>query len=212
MVRYWLTPAENFSGDVLAAARAPSGCLYALLADAAGHGLTAAISTVPLLTLFYRLAPEGTPLTTMVGEINQHLRDAMPLGRFVGATLVCLDPVAKQGEIWVGGMPKALLLDDAGIVRQEFPSRNLPLGILDTNEIETAPQIFSWAAPSQLVLYSDGLVEAEDAAGQQFGTNRMLAALGSGPGSLDRVKADLADHLESKAAQDDVSLLILTCP
>jgi PAS domain S-box-containing protein len=48
LVHYWLTPAENFSGDVIAATRSSSGRLYAVLADATGHGLTAAISTLPV--------------------------------------------------------------------------------------------------------------------------------------------------------------------
>jgi PAS domain S-box-containing protein len=65
LVHYWLTPAENFSGDVIAATRSSSGRLYAVLADATGHGLTAAISTLPVLTLFYRMAAADTPLQSL---------------------------------------------------------------------------------------------------------------------------------------------------
>lgn len=211
---YWLSPAQNFSGDALAAARAPDGRLYALLADATGHGLAAAISTVPLLTLFYRLVPSGAALSAILAEINQQLRDALPVGHFVGATLVCLDPAQRRGEIWVGGMPNACLVDVAGDVLREFTARELPLGIVDSREIDCRPDVFEWRAPAQLVLYSDGLLEAEAPDGTRFGRERLLAALaGTAPAARrDAIQAALLGHLAEAPAQDDVSLLLLDCP
>lgn len=214
LVHYWLTPAQNFSGDVLAAARSGTGRLYALLADATGHGLTAAISTVPVLTLFYRMVPDDIPLATMVAEINQQLRDSMPVGRFVGATLVCLDTAGRTGEIWIGGMPSALLLDPEGGVVREFSSQELPLGIVDTTEIQTAPMSFSWQSPCQIMLCSDGVLEAEDPSGEQFGQRRLLAAISGIPtgNRRDAIQSALIDHIGVGAAQDDISLLLLSCP
>lgn len=214
LVEYWLTPAQNFSGDVLAAARSSTGRLYALLADATGHGLTAAISTVPVLTLFYRMAPEDTPLATMIGEINQHLRESMPIGRFVGATLVCLDTARQQGEIWIGGMPNAVLLDDCGSVVSEFCSHELPFGIVDSTEIDPAPIRFTWQDACQLMLFSDGLLDAENPSGEQFGHARLLASVAGTPlgGRRDAVQNALLEHLGNASAQDDISLLLLSCP
>ena len=213
-VHYWLAPAENFSGDVLACTRSRQGKLYALLADATGHGLTAAISTLPLLTLFYRLAPDDATLSSIVSEINQQLRDSMPVGRFVGATLLCIDPVARRGEIWVGGMPKALLLGNNGSVTAEFISTNLPLGILDSRDIDCSATSFGWKGAAQLLLYSDGLVEAENAAGDPFGLRRLLLACAGSDvdNRCDAVQAALVEHLGSYPAQDDISLMLLSCP
>ena len=45
-VHYSVTPTAQFSGDIVAVAHSPSGALYALLADATGHGLAAAISVL----------------------------------------------------------------------------------------------------------------------------------------------------------------------
>ncbi len=214
LVSYWLSPAQNFSGDVLAAARSRDGRLYALLADATGHGLTAAISTLPLLTLFYRLVPEGAPLATMIAEINQQLRDAMPVGRFVGATLLCIDPIRRRGEIWVGGMPNALLVGGNGKIDREFSSQGLPMGILDSGETSYEPEIFEWTAPSQVVLYSDGVLEAENAEGVQFGRYQLFSALThAGADTLCHALKDaLTTHLAGKSAQDDISLMVLACP
>ena len=214
LVNYWLTPAQNFSGDVLAACRSKHGRLYVLLADATGHGLTAAISTLPVLTLFYQLAPEDTALGTIVGEINQHLRDSMPIGRFVGLVVACVDTKLRSGEIWVGGMPDAVLLDESGQEISRFCSRELPLGIVDTSQIDVTPAVFNWQCPCQLVLCSDGLLEAEDDTGEQFGEARLIAAMMDAQqgGRRDAVQEALTEHLGSTCAKDDISLLLVNCP
>ncbi|MDX9705999.1 MAG: SpoIIE family protein phosphatase [Azospira sp.] len=213
-IRYWLSPAENFSGDVLAAARAPDGRLYALLADATGHGLAAAISTVPLLTLFYRCVPGGMSLSAMLAEINQQLRDALPVGRFVGATLVCLDCPNKRAEIWVGGMPSACLIAADGTLLREFPAHELPLGIVGSAEMNCQPVVFEWQTAAQLILHSDGLIDAESPDGKPFGRKQLLTTLvGTEPSARrDAVQAALAAHLSRAPAADDISLLLLDCP
>lgn len=61
-VQYAVMPARNFSGDVVAVARAPDGALYAMLADATGHGLAAAVSVLPALGAFYRGAARNVSL------------------------------------------------------------------------------------------------------------------------------------------------------
>jgi len=214
LVTYWLSPAQNFSGDVLAACRSREGRLYALVADATGHGLTAAISTLPVLTLFYKLVPGNPALAEMVGEINQYLRESMPVGRFVGVAIACLDTRARCGELWVGGMPDVLLLDESGDVTQRFESRNLPLGIVDSSELELASETFCWQDPAQLLLSSDGLLEAESVAGEPFGETALLRSIaGETPGGRrDTIQEALLAHLGASCAQDDISLLLLTCP
>lgn len=214
LVSYWLMPAQNFSGDVLAACRSDDGSLYALLADATGHGLTAAISTVPVLTLFYRMAAQDTPLSTMIAEINQHLRDSMPVGRFVGVTLARVESQHRQGEIWIGGMPDALLVDAFGGTAARFSSKELPMGVVDSRDIDSAPTRFAWNQACQLALYSDGLIEAQNPGGEQFGESRLLSAMRNTQtgGVRDAVQSALLEHLSGLEAQDDVSLLLVSCP
>lgn len=214
LVQYWLTSAQNFSGDVIAASRSPTGRLYALLADATGHGLTAAISTLPVLTLFYRMVEANTPVEKMVFEINLQLRESMPVGRFVGAVVVCLDTQKQEGEVWIGGMPSAVLLDSWGSTIREFSSQELPLGIVASQEMNVSPARFSWQEPCQLIFCSDGLLEAENEQGEQFGKQRLLAAIGGQPAGnrRDQIQSSVLEHLGSATPFDDISLLLLSCP
>ncbi len=210
---YTVIPAENFSGDIVAAARSPEGRFYALLADATGHGLPAAISVLPVLALFYRMTKQNCTIRELVLELNQQLREAIPVGRFVAASIVCLDEVLRGGEIWVGGTPEALLFSPGSELITSFPSRNLPLGIIDNPTQIDDPMRFTWQTGGQLLLCSDGLLEATNQAGEQFGAENLLAcALLHPPGKrFEAIRESLNRHIENAPAQDDISLMLIDC-
>lgn len=212
-VQYAVMPARNFSGDVVAVARAPDGALYAMLADATGHGLAAAVSVLPALGAFYRGAARNVPLEVLVTELNDMLCGLLPPGHFVASALVRLEAAQPEGRIWVGGVPDVLLLDDRGQVAQRFGSRQLPLGILPSAEGKVECEAFQWAAPGQIVLCSDGLTEAENAAGQPFGKAGLEQVLQTTPRAsrLKGLRQALTRHLAGQAATDDVSVLVLDC-
>lgn len=213
-INYKVIPAEHFSGDIVAASRSPEGRFYALLADATGHGLTAAISVLPVLALFYRMTKLNNSIREIVLELNQQLKESMPVGRFVAATLVCLDEVTNQGDIWVGGTPEAFLLDRLGRVSRTFPSTNLPLGIVSNHDLGGYPEGFAWEGDSQLLLCSDGLVEASNPEGIQFGVAGLIAsAANTSPKErFQKVISALRDYQHGCPASDDISLVLIDCP
>lgn len=210
-IHQWMLPAANFSGDVVAAARSQDGRLYAMLADATGHGLAAAISALPTLAVFYAMAPRGLPLSDIARELDRKVAESVPKGRFVAATLVCVDPLSGKAQVWVAGMTDVLLLGPDGRVRARFTSRHLPLGIAEL-EIE-APEETSLEEGAQLALYSDGLVEATGDRGEAFGIGRLEDALAAVPAGrrLRAVRAALAAHMADSVPHDDVSLLLVDC-
>lgn len=212
-LRYKVIPAEHFSGDIVAAARSSEGRFYVLLADATGHGLAAAISVLPVLALFYRMTKLERSVEEIVSELNQQLKESMPVGRFVAVTLACLDESTRRGEIWVGGTPEAFLFDRWGRIAQTFPSANLPLGIVSSDELGGAPQSFTWDAESQLALCSDGLLEATNPQDQQFGVNGLMEAVAntSPADRFEKIEAALKIHQNGCPASDDVSLMLIDC-
>lgn len=210
-VRYWLSSADNFSGDIVAATRGPEGDLYVLLADATGHGLSAAICTLPVLSVFYSMAEIGVALGWIVQEVNRQLKATLPVGHFVAASMLCVAGDGKHADVWVGGTPDVLLVDSAGKPGRRFASANLALGIDAGDEDSFKCDSASLNPGDQFVLFSDGLVEAENAHGQAFGYDRLLGALASAPAAdrLDAVKLALAQHLDQTPAHDDVSLMLV---
>ncbi|MDY0013942.1 MAG: SpoIIE family protein phosphatase [Rhodocyclaceae bacterium] len=211
-VQHAVMPTRHFSGDLVVVAR-NEGRLYAMLADATGHGLAAALSVQPALSTFYRGAASNQPLAALVAEINNQLRDSLPVGRFVGAALLCLDEVRGCGEVWVGGIPEVWLLDGAGQVTTRFPSTHLPLGIEASTPQESQPQTFAIQPSLQVVMASDGVLEASAPGGPPFGPERLLACLAAaGPAArVARVREHLAAHLAGAPAHDDMSVLVVDC-
>jgi PAS domain S-box-containing protein len=212
-LHHWIRPAANFSGDILVAARSPENRLYALLGDATGHGLAAAISALPAVTVFYGMVKRNLPLSVIVGELNKHLRDTLPPGRFFAASLFCGDARAGRAELWVGGMPAVLEVDGAGRVSRTFPSRQLALGIADVSAEMCATESVTWPTGHQFVLYSDGLIEAVDVAGRAFGTEGLTALLTSVPahGRLEAIRGAIGRHVGEEETRDDISLMLIDC-
>ena len=212
-VQYAVMPARNFSGDVVAVARSADNALYAMLADATGHGLAAAMSVLPALGAFYRGAARNVPLEVLVTELNDLLCGLLPPGHFVASALVRLDGSHPAGQIWVGGVPDVIFVDDDGQVRQSFISRQLPLGILPSAQAGVACEPLHWDTPGQLVLCSDGLTEAESADGRPFGRAGLEKVLNATPRAnrLKGLRQALNRHLAGHPAADDVSVLMLDC-
>jgi PAS domain S-box-containing protein len=212
-VAYWLAAADNFSGDIVAATRGPDGDLYVLLADATGHGLAAAICTLPVLSVFYSMSETGVGLGWIVHEVNRQLRATLPVGHFVAASMLRLAADGRHADVWMGGMPDLLLLGADGKVRHRVASANLPLGIDAMEEDSIQQERMALLPGDQFVLFSDGVVEAENDNGKAFGYDLLLAALASATteSRLESVKLAFAEHLGSASPIDDISLMLIDC-
>lgn len=215
-VHYWVSPAQDFSGDIVAAARAADGKLFALLADGCGHGLAPAISVMPVLSMFYSLVEADTSpdLPHIIGELNRQLVATLPGGRFVASAMLCIDQAKQQADIWVGGLPMLFWLNADGRVHQSFPSDHLALGIVETDAELLLHCHVHWQPGDCFVVCSDGLLESPVVGGEAFGVERFAALLESCPRDQDlltHVRRGLAQQLADSAPADDISLLIVDC-
>lgn len=212
-LRYQVTPAERFSGDLVGAARAHDDSLFVMLADATGHGLPATVNLLPLVRVFYKMVEKGFTLSSIVVEMNSVLKDQIPPERFVAATLVRIDSLNRSVEVWNGGNPEALFVDEHGAVVKSFPSIHPPLGIVEPRAFDSRTVLFRWTRPGQLLLCSDGLLEAENEEGLPFGREGLEQSLqGDAKHPLfDRVLESITQYLGEKSAHDDVSLIAVDC-
>ncbi len=210
-ISHWISTAAIFGGDLLAAARTPGRALHVLLADGPGHGLAAAINVLPIIAPFYRMTEKGFGIDAIVREMNAKVRQFLPEGRFVAATVAAIDFREAYVRIWNGGNPTPLLLSAAGAAEPACALRHLPLGVLDDGEFEATTETHAFGADRQLAIYSDGLIEAENVAGEPFGAARLAAVFAAvAPAArLAGIVAAIAGHRGDAAAVDDAALLLV---
>ncbi len=91
---------------------------------------------------------------------------------------------------------------DGGIV-DTWPSRHLPLGVVDSDEIDPQPERRSLRRDTQLMLYLDGAIEALDDRDIAFGEPALLRALAAAPpgARLEAVKLAVVEHLAGRASE-----------
>ncbi|MDD2720972.1 MAG: fused response regulator/phosphatase [Gallionella sp.] len=211
LVRYFFKAADNFSGDLIAVARKPDNSLHVLLADSAGHGLTAALAVIPLTQPFYQMTAKGFDIPAIVREINRRVRDYLPLPRFVAAVMLSLNPDTGTVQVWNGGCPAVLLLSpDGTAVEHCFSSRQLPLGVVGPTDFDASLEYYNLGdTPKTLMLCSDGVTEIGTADGRLLEHSGLLseAQLSSSEQLFDRVVGVIESKLMGASPQDDVALV-----
>lgn len=209
LVRHFLRPAAGFSGDVVAMGRSSSGTLYVMLADARGHGLTAAITVLPAVWVFEGMVRKDALVPEIAAEINRRLKATLPTGHFVAAHIASINVAARTLRLWSGGMPPALLADAASSSLTTIPSRHPALGIVGNDYFDPTCEVLEWSAPRQFLLYSDGVSEAQTERGPMFGEEAVQESFRRARGDfrLDAVVKDIEAHLAGGNHLDDMSIL-----
>lgn len=211
-IEYDLRPASNFNGDLFLMAPGPSGGLYFLMGDFTGHGLASAIGALPVSMAFHTMSKKGLSLMEMAETINKTLLKLLPTDMFFAAALVKITHTGKHIEVWNGGMPALLLLDDRGEITQRFESRYMALGILEDEEFECEFERFEVNYGDRLVGFSDGLVELSNEQNQMLGERGIEDWLLAYPGiSIDDLKSQMNEYRGAKEPSDDVTVVSYYC-
>jgi two-component system, HptB-dependent secretion and biofilm response regulator len=212
-VQQWRNVSSAGSNDMTLLGRTPGGRLHLLLADAAGSGLSACVCLQPLIAPFQRMTQRGCTLPVLVRELNRKLRQTLPAGHFVAAQLVSLDPREKFVSVWNGGMPPAFVLDGAGHHFREFPLLHPALGALDDADFDDRVDQHAFGPDEQIVMVSDGLLDAIGANGMRFGEDGLAAVLVGLPRCERKaeIAAAISTHLSGTLPADDMTLVLLDC-
>ncbi|GAB3100979.1 fused response regulator/phosphatase [Aestuariicella hydrocarbonica] len=211
-VRYSLSPLAIFNGDVIVAAVRPSGSMMVLLGDFTGHGLPAAIGSMPLSSIFYGMVGKGYSMVDILREINQKLKQILPVGVFCCATIVDMNFSKRKIKIWNGGLPDCYIHRlDSGAV-DTVRSTHLPLGVLNDANFKDDCEQVEMNPGDRLYLWSDGIIESRNKHGEMFGEER-LKQLFENNAQADTVFERILDAVHEYSdgqRDDDLSLIELT--
>jgi CheY-like chemotaxis protein/anti-sigma regulatory factor (Ser/Thr protein kinase) len=203
-----LTPTDAFSADVALAAYSPSGDMNILLGDFTGHGLAAALAALPTAEIFRSMTAKGFAPQQILLEINRKLKGQLPVGKFLAAAFVQVSDSLER--VWVAncGMPDVLVLGTQG-VKERISSGALPLGVQADLDLGSCMRLINVRRGDRLLLASDGIHEATNERGEQFGIDRLeqAARVVSGASTAHRVKIALDEFRGDEPIADDSSLV-----
>ncbi|MBF0111384.1 MAG: fused response regulator/phosphatase [Desulfamplus sp.] len=219
-VRQIVLPMERFSGDIVFSRAKPSGGKYLIIGDFAGHGILAAIGTIPVAEIFNSMADADQPIESLIFEINKKLKELLPPAAFLCAAIVECTSNQRVVKVWSGGMPDIFVVNRDGLIEQKIKSCNLPLGII--NSIKCEPEPFIFEIDDALYLFSDGVIETFNDKNEMYGQERLEAHFKSGAQSsqlnrynpdtiLEKIKQSIDDFRGNISQQDDISMVQLIC-
>ena len=207
-------PANTVGGDFYDALPLSDGRVLIALGDVAGKGSPAALLMALLLAMMRTLADENLAPAALMRRLNVQIFRHSPRSRFITAFLAAYNPATGDLE-WVnaGHLPPMILRADGTIDRDAFrDGGSLALGMFESADYESSRARLE--PGDALVLYSDGLTEAENGAGVPFedaGVDAVIARHGtSDPASLGRALISAVETYAGDARlADDLTVLTL---
>jgi serine phosphatase RsbU (regulator of sigma subunit) len=209
-------PAAEVGGDYFDLFPFEAGRLMIAAGDVAGHGLSTGLLMAMVKSAVAAFIQEGHRGKDLLERLNQLLLQHPVRHRMVTLALIEIDERNAAIEVTNSGHPPVYVLSPDGRVEEVMLSA-LPVG----HRWLDAPA--SWRgrfeAGSRLVVYSDGLVEALDQNGEQFGYDALRSILQRdvqlpAPQLMASLVAELERHTGGAPLADDLTILIVEsgCP
>jgi len=202
-------PANTVGGDFYDIVPLPDGRVLLALGDVAGKGSPAALLMALLLAMMRTLVDEGLEGADLVTRLNVQIGRHAPNSRFVTLFVAVLDPVGGTMTYVNAGQNPPLLRRNNGSY-ERLRAGGMALGMFENASYTTGTTELS---PNDvLVMYSDGVTEAEDTSDQPFDEAGVQAVVdGQAWGSARELGWALFEAVETHSQErrllDDLTVL-----
>ena len=210
-----LNPARQTSGDFYDLVLLPDGQLGLVVADVVDKGVSAALFMTLSWILIRSYAMEyPTEPQRVLRAVNDRLLAEIDTGQFVTVFYGILDPATGVLAYCNAGHPPPYLYSaQPGDLAKPLSRTGMALGVTDSESWERA--IAQLDHGDALVLYSDGVTDAENVEGTPFGHDRLKVRAGASRGRpagkiLDALIAAIQEFAGEAVQSDDVTLMVLT--
>jgi sigma-B regulation protein RsbU (phosphoserine phosphatase) len=207
----WNRPARQVGGDYYDLLPTGSGRLVVTVGDVSGKGMPAALM-VSILHSALRLMLDRQGLgSALVEHLNRHVRESSTPNKFITLLTAELDWAAHRLTYINAGHNPGLVLAWDGAVRH-LPASGLPLGMFDA--VSYQPGSVELGPGDLVCLYSDGITEASDTLGQEFGSERLAELLRAHrdetlPEVVRAIDAAVTAHAQGEPQGDDQTVVLI---
>ncbi len=204
-------PCKTVSGDYYDVLVRPDGRIYFVIADVSGKGITAALVMSSVATAFQIFTRSDPTPAELVSEINATLAPKTSPSKFVTLFAGVLDPASGAVDFTNAGHVPPLVIGPGGV--QTLRTTDMVVGLFTTAQYRNQSVVLG--PGDSLVLFTDGVTEAENAAEEQLGLEPVAELLSTLHGTeavriLETIDERVRMHIGEVPAGDDVTMLALT--
>lgn len=205
-------PCRTVSGDYYDFVRRPDGRMYFVIADVSGKGVTAGLMMAGLQSAFRIFCKSDPTPAELLEQLNGALKDNLPQSKFVTLFLGRLDMATGAVEYANAGHTPPLWIRRDGV--EELGDTDLVLGVLTRASFRA--HTLQLAPGDALVLYTDGVSDAENRAGEDLAASqhlsqRLATMHGADADALTRaIESEVVAHIGDTPLSDDVTLVVVS--
>jgi serine phosphatase RsbU (regulator of sigma subunit) len=204
-------PCNTVSGDYYDVIARPDGRIYFIIADVSGKGITAALVISSLATAFNIFTRTDPAPADLVRDLNLTLAPKTAPTKFATLVVGVLDPATGTIDYANAGHVPPLLLTAGGV--QQLKTTDMVVGLFPGAAYRN--QAARLAPGDSLILFTDGVTEAENEKEDQLGLPAVADLLSPMHGTradtlLDAIDRRVQEFVGSVPLGDDVTLLSIT--
>jgi serine phosphatase RsbU (regulator of sigma subunit)/CHASE2 domain-containing sensor protein len=205
-------PFQYAGGDYFDFFELPDGNVFFFLGDVSGHGISASMTTTAAKSIVSIHREKGEiSITELFDDINMAIRHFSDRRIMMSAVSGLILPQEKKIRLYSAGHLPAYLAQKGAV--KEFPIPGMPLGA-SKRKHRCGFTEFDLPQNGQLILYSDGVIEAVNWQNQLFSFENFRKLLGekiepTPMGTIEVIFSALRKHTEERSFQDDVTILVI---
>jgi sigma-B regulation protein RsbU (phosphoserine phosphatase) len=189
--------ADEVGGDYYDTIRIDDHQVALIIADVSGKGTTAAFHMSQMKGIFHSLAQQDLDPKEFMQRANRALVFCLERGSFISATYFAIDTRTKKIRYARAGHCPVLFYRATTRQAEYLKDRGTALGMIKTkdycNYIDT--NVISYAPGDVMVLYTDGITEAKDQKGEEYGDGRLKETVLE---ATDKDPKEISEHLIAK--------------
>ena len=203
--------AQAVGGDYYDVFSLANGKIAIAFGDVAGKGVPASLIMSRISTVVRSVVEFVDDVSQAIEKINGHMCARAVEGRFVTFVLIILDPMKHTMSLTVAGHMSPIIRKADGTL-EEFPDEivGVPLGVVDGYPFDVVMRDIGLG--ETVVIYTDGVSEAMNAAGDLYGVDRLRELVKKQSADTQTIgtaiRADVRKHASGHPQNDDITLMV----
>lgn len=209
-------PAKSISGDYFDYMTMKDGKTGIIIADVSGKGIPAGLLMAAFRSALRSIAIHHHSPSAALAQVNKSIYPDIKEDMFISAAFVILDPDSNEVLLSRAGHNPPFLYKIGSDSVEKLKPKGLAIGIDEGSVFKKITQdaTVSLDKGDSILLYTDGLIEAFNERGEEFGTDRLMRAFKDNTGTssvsvVENLQRDTEHFVGTEAQADDMTLVCI---